>query len=94
MNEILIPTFAFQAYILYTLNKKGILLNPPKRFRKCKKAFKNVKKLKKRLKRSTEPKKVLPVYPGEEPHSAKLLFKFRTTKKGFVGKYETFKVLY
>jgi hypothetical protein len=46
------------------------------------------------IKKSTKPLKVLRVYRGEEPFAAKPFFKFRTTEKGFVRKYETFRVSY
>jgi hypothetical protein len=34
------------------------------------------------------------VYPREEPSPAKPFFKFCTAEKGFVRKYETFRVSY
>ncbi len=34
------------------------------------------------------------MYPSEEPSPAKPFLKFRTAGKGFVGKYETFRVSY
>jgi hypothetical protein len=74
--------------------KIGVLPNPQKRFRGCLKVSKGVESLKKRIKISRKPLKVLPVYPGEEPSPAKPFFKFRTAEKGFVGKYETFRASY
>ncbi len=53
------------------LNKKGILPNPQKRFRRFLKASKWVQSLKKRIKKSMKPLKVLFVYPWEEPPPAK-----------------------
>jgi hypothetical protein len=41
-----------------------------------------------------KPLKVIPMYPREEPSPAKPVFKFRTAENGFVGKYDTFRVLY
>ncbi len=55
----------------YTVKKRGVLPNPQKRFRRCQKASKCVQSLKKRIRKSTKPSKVLPVYPGEEPSSTK-----------------------
>jgi hypothetical protein len=51
-------------------------------------------KSQKRIKKSTKPLKVLTMYPGEEPSPTKLFLKFRTAERGFVGKYETFRVSY
>ncbi len=51
----------------YTLKKIGVLANPQKWFRRFLKVSKCVDSLKKRRKISTEPIKILPVYPGEEP---------------------------
>ncbi len=79
---------------IYTLKKKGISSNPQKRFRRYQKVAKGVESLKKRIKISTKPLKVLPVCPREEPSPAKPFFKFRTAEKGFVGKYEAFRVSY
>ena len=75
----------------YTLKKKGILPNLEKRFRRCLKALKDVKGLRKRIKKSTKPLKVLTMYPGEEPSPTKPFFKFRTGEKDL---YETFRVSY
>ncbi len=77
-----------------TLNKTDVLLNPQKRFRSFLKGSGWVQCLKKRIKKSTKPLMVLPVYPREEPSPAKPFLKFRTAEKGFVGKYETFRVSY
>jgi hypothetical protein len=46
------------------------------------------------MKISTKPLKVLQVYRSEETSPAKPFFKFRTAEKGFVGKYEAFRVSY
>jgi hypothetical protein len=78
----------------YTLKKISVLPNPQKRFRRFLKVSKGVESLKKRIKISTKPSKVLPVCPGEESSPAKPFLKFRTAKKGFVGKYEAFRVSY
>jgi hypothetical protein len=79
---------------LLHLKRKGVLPNPQKMFWRCLKVSKGVESLKKRIKISTKPLKVLPVCPREEPSSAKPFFKFRTAEKGFVGKYEAFRVSY
>ena len=78
----------------YTLNKIGGLLNSQKRFRRDEKVSKHVESLKNTIKNSTKPLKDLPVCRGEEPSATKPFFKFRTPKKGFVVKYETFMVSY
>ncbi len=66
-------------------SKKQIVLpNPQKRFRRCLKVSNGVESLKKRIKISTKPLKVLPVYRSQEPSPAKPFFKFRTADKGFV----------
>jgi hypothetical protein len=46
---------------------------------------KGVESLKKRIKISKKPLKVLLVYPSEESSPAKPFFKFRTAEKGFAG---------
>jgi len=76
----------------YTLKKIGFLLNPQKKFWRFLKASSDLPKLKKRVFKTTKPKKVLTVYPGEEPSPTKPFFKFRTVEKGLVGKYGTFRV--
>jgi hypothetical protein len=58
---------------LYTL-KKRYFTNLKKRFGRCQKASKYAQSLKKRIKKSTKPLKVLPVCPGEEPFTAKPIF--------------------
>ncbi len=75
----------------YTVKKIGVLPNPQKKFRSFLKASKEAPSLKKRIKKSTKPLKVLPVYRGGEPSPTKPFFKFRTGKKGL---YETFRVSY
>ncbi len=55
----------------YTLKKIGVLANPQKWFRRFLKVSKCVDSLKKRRKISTEPIKILPVYPGAEPSYTK-----------------------
>ncbi len=65
-----------------TLKKIGVLPNPQKKFRKYLKASKEASSLKKRIKKSAKPLKVLPVYRGEEPSPTKPFFKFRTGEKG------------
>ncbi len=77
-----------------TLNKIDVLPNSRKTFRRCLKVSKGLESLKNRIKISTKPLKVLSVYRSEEPSPAKPFFKFRTAQKGFVGKYETFRVSY
>jgi hypothetical protein len=62
--------------------KEKVLPNPQKRFRRFLKASKEAQSLKKRIKKSTKPSKVLPLYPGEEPSPTKPFFKFRTGDKG------------
>ncbi len=78
--------------MVYTLKKKGTLPNPPKRFGRCEKACKCVESFKKRIKKSTKPLKDLPVYPREDPFFLETFLSSVEQKKGFVGKYETFKV--
>jgi hypothetical protein len=53
--------------------KRGVLPNPQKRFRRFLKASKEAQSLKKQIKKSTKPLKVLPVYPGEGPSPTKPL---------------------
>jgi hypothetical protein len=55
---------------------------------------KGAESLKKKIKISTKPLKVLPVYSSEEPSSEKPFFKFRAAGKDCVGKYEAFRVSY
>jgi hypothetical protein len=74
--------------------KNRYFTEPQKRFRRCLKVSKYVESLKKRIKISTKPLKVLPVCLGEEPSPAKPFFQFRTAEKGFIGKYETFRLSY
>jgi hypothetical protein len=61
---------------------------PPK---KVPEFSKRIQSLKKRIKKSTKPLKVLPVYPREEHSLAKPFFKFRTAEKGI---YKAFAVSY
>jgi hypothetical protein len=68
-----------------------VFTEPPKKVPEISKAFKETHSLKKRIKKSTEPLKVLPVYPEEEPSPKKPFFKFRTGEKGL---YKTFRVSY
>jgi hypothetical protein len=75
----------------WTVKKRGVLPNPQKRFLRFLKASKEDHSLKKRIKKSTKPLKVLSVYPREEPSPTKPFFKFRTGEKGL---YKTFRVLY
>ena len=44
--------------------------------------------------KSTEPLKVLFVYPREEPFAKKPIFSLRNLKKGFVGKFGFFRASY
>ena len=55
---------------------------------------KSVKSLKKRNIEIYGTFKGSALYPLAEPSLAKPFFKFRTAEKGFVGKYETFRVSY
>ncbi len=71
--------------------KIGVLPNPQKKFRRFLKASEEAPSLKKRIKKSTKPLKVLPVYRGAEPSPTKPFFKIRTGKKGL---YKTFRVSY
>ncbi len=71
--------------------KRGVLRNPKKGSGDFEKRPKRAKVSKKRIKKSTKPLKVLPVYPGEEPSPTKPFFKFRTGEKGL---YKTFRVSY
>ena len=79
-------------YIPYTLKKIGFLRNPQKRFRRLENVSKCVKMLKKRIFNSTEPLKVLLADTREEPSTTKPFLKFRIAEKGFVKKYEAFRV--
>ncbi len=89
-----ILTKRFSKRDVYTVKKKGTLPNPPKRFGRCEKACKCVESSKKRIKKSTKPLKDLPVYPGEDPFFLETFLSSVEQKKGFVGKYETWKVSY
>ena len=44
--------------------------------------------------KSTEPLKVLSVYPLEEPFAKKPIFSLRNLKKDFVGKFGSFRTSY
>ncbi len=79
----------FEVHSEYSKKKIGVLPNPKKRFRRCLKVSKGVRSLKKRIKISKKPLKVLPVYPSEEASSAKPFFKLRTAGKGFAGEYSS-----
>ena len=66
----------------YTLKKIGTLRNPlKKKFRRNRKASKDVRSLKKRIKKSTKPLKVLPVYPGAEPFKSEIFLSSVEQKK-------------
>ena len=80
--------------IFYSEKNKGGLPNPPKRFCRNVKASKRVQSLKKRIKNWTEPFEGFVLYPLAEPFFAKPFFRFRTAKKGFVGKHKTIRVSY
>ena len=80
-------------YLIHS-KKKGTLPNPQKRFGRCEKACKWLESSKKRIKKSTKPLKDLPVYPREDPFFLETFLSSVEQKKGFVGKYETFKVSY
>ena len=77
-----------------TLKKIGFLPNPQKRFCRFENDCKCVERFKERIKKSTKPLKDLPVYPGEDPFFLETFLSSVEQKKGFVGKYETFKVSY
>jgi hypothetical protein len=62
-----------------------------KRFRRFLKASKGAQSLKKHIKKSTKPLKVLLVYAGEDPSPTKPFFKFLTGEKGL---YKIFRVSY
>ena len=79
---------------LFTLNKKGTLPNLKKRFGRWQKACKCVQSFKKRIKKSTEPLKDLPVCPGEDPFFFETFLSSVEQKIGFVGKDGTFRVSY
>ena len=49
---------------------------------------------KKQIFNSTEPLKVLPVYPREQPFAKKPIFSLRNLKISFVKKFETFRASY
>ena len=70
------------------------LRNPEKRFRRPAKASEWIEMPKKRIFNSTEPLKVLPVYPWEEPFAKKPIFLLRIFKISFVKKFETFRASY
>ncbi len=57
----------FSQHLTCTVKKRGVSPNPQKRFRRCQKASKYVQSLKKRIKKSTKPLKVLPHDTREEP---------------------------
>jgi hypothetical protein len=75
-----------------TLKKTGALLNSQKRFRRYKKVSKHVHGFKNTIKNPVKPLKDRPVYQWEDPSPTKPFFKFSTSRIGFVGKYETFRV--
>ncbi len=76
--------YIFNARTLWLHSKKtGVLPNPQKRFRRCLKVSEWVQSLKKGIKYSTKPLKVLPVCPREEPSPAKPFSAVWNLKKGF-----------
>ncbi len=74
--------------------KIGVLPNPQKRFRRCLKVFKGVESLKKKDKNIYETFKGSSRGYTGRTFSCEIFFKFCTAEKGFVGKYEAFRVLY
>ena len=72
-----IPIFS---HLLHS-KKIGFLLNHQKRFRRFLKASKGAQSLKKRIKKSTKPLKVLPVYQGEEPFKSETFLSSVEQKK-------------
>ena len=74
--------------------KKGTFWNLKKRFGRLQKVCKCVESSKKRIKKNSEPLKDLTVYPSEDPFFSETFLSFVDQKKGFVGKYETYKVSY
>ncbi len=73
---------------MYTVKKIGILPNPKKKFRRFLKASKEAPSLKKWIKKSTKPLKVLPVYRGEEPSLTKPFLSFVQEKKVYTKPLE------
>ena len=76
----------------YTLKKKGTLWNLNKRFGRLQKACKCVQSFKKRIKKSTEPLKDLPLDTREDPFFFETFLSSVGQKIGFVGKDGTFRV--
>ncbi len=76
------------------LKKKGTLPNLPKRFGRFEKACKCVESSEKRIKKSTKLLKDIPVCSGEDPVFLETFLSSIEQKKGFVDKYETWKVSY
>ena len=74
--------------------KKGTFWNLKKRFGGLQKVCKCVESSKKRIKKNSEPLKDLTVCPGEDPFFFETFLSSVDQKKGFVGKYETFRVSY
>ncbi len=79
---------------IYTVKKIGAVPNPQKRFGRFENDYKYVESSKKRIKKSTKPLKDLPVYRGEDPFFLETFLSSVEQKKGFVGKFETWKVPY
>jgi hypothetical protein len=77
----------------YTLNKKETLPNLKKWLGRWEKACKYVQSFKKRIKKSTEPLKDLPVYPGEDPFFFETFLSSVEQKIDFVEKDGTFRVM-
>jgi hypothetical protein len=77
-----------------TVKKKGTFWNLKKRFGRLQKVCKCVESSKKRIKKNSEPFKDLTVYPSEDPFLFETFLSFVDQEKGFVGKYETFRVSY
>ena len=78
----------------YTVKKKGTFWNLKKRFGRLQKVCKCAESSKKRIKKNSKPLKDLTVCPGEDPFFFETFLSSVDQKKGFVGKYETFRVSY
>ena len=74
--------------------KKGTFWNLKKRFGRLQKVCKCVESSKKRIKKNSEPLKDLTVCPSEDPFFFETFLSSVDQKKGFVEKYETYKVSY
>ena len=92
MNPIIFILFIFTNN--KHCKKKGTFWNLKKRFGGLQKVCKCVESSKKRIKKNSEPLKDLTVCPGEDPFFFETFLSSVDQKKGFVGKYEPFRVSY